>query len=56
MSGQLFTQYFLTDGIRGTQEWAAAASNCEVFCQTWLRFGNPSRPARDPTKPLRSKT
>ena len=33
MSGQLFTQYFLTDGIRGTQEWAAAASNCEVFCQ-----------------------
>ena len=33
MSGQLFTQYFLTDGIRGTHEWAAAASNCEVFCQ-----------------------
>ena len=33
MSGQLFTQYFLTDGIRGTQEWAAAAWDCEVFRQ-----------------------
>ena len=38
MSGQLFTQYFLTDGIRATQEWAAAASDCDVFRQNlaWL--------------------
>ena len=33
MSGQLFTQYFLTDGIRATQEWTAGAANFEAFHQ-----------------------
>ena len=31
MSGQLFTQYFLTDGIRATQEWTAGAANFGAF-------------------------
>ena len=31
MKGQLFTQYFLTDGIRTTPEWAAAAGQLAGF-------------------------
>ena len=38
MSGQLFTQYFLADGIRATQEWTARTANFEAFHQNlaWL--------------------
>ena len=31
MSGQLFTHYFLTDGIRATPEWQASAADPETF-------------------------
>ena len=31
MKGQLFTQYFLTDGIRATPEWEAAAAQLPDF-------------------------
>ena len=31
MKGQLFTQYFLTDGIRATPEWEAAAAQLAGF-------------------------
>ncbi len=31
MKGQLFTQYFLTDGIRATSEWEAAAAQLADF-------------------------
>ena len=31
MSGQLFTHYFLTDGIRATPEWQASATDPETF-------------------------
>ena len=33
MSGQLFTQYFLTDGIRETREWSETAGDFDVFRQ-----------------------
>ena len=31
MTGQLFTHYFLTDGIRATPEWQASAADPETF-------------------------
>ena len=31
MTGQLFTHYFLTDGIRATTEWPASESYCAGF-------------------------
>ena len=31
MSGQLFTHYFLTDGIKGTPEWKASVARPETF-------------------------
>ena len=31
MTGQLFTHYFLTDGIRATPEWQASAADPEAF-------------------------
>ncbi len=31
MTGQLFKQYFLTDGIRQTPEWRDAVSHAAVF-------------------------
>ena len=31
MPGQLFTQYFLTDGIKETDDWSTSASQPEVF-------------------------
>ena len=31
MTGQLFTQYFLTDGIKSTAEWDAVAARPEAF-------------------------
>ena len=33
MSGQLFTQYFLTDGIRETREWSETAGDFDIFRQ-----------------------
>ena len=33
MSGQLFTQYFLTDGIRDTQEWSETTGAFDQFRQ-----------------------
>ena len=34
MTGQLFTHYFLTDGIKATGEWPASASACAGFRQS----------------------
>ena len=34
MTGQLFTHYFLTDGIKATGEWPASASSCAAFRQS----------------------
>ena len=31
MSGQLFTQYYLTEGIKSTTRWHSAAANAEAF-------------------------
>ena len=31
MPGQLFTQYFLTDGIQATDEWNASVAQTEAF-------------------------
>ena len=31
MSGQLFTQYYLTEGIRSTTRWHSSAANAEAF-------------------------
>ena len=31
MSGQLFTRYYLTEGIRSTTRWHSAAANAEAF-------------------------
>ena len=31
MSGRLFTDYFLTDGIRDTEEWKASVADAEAF-------------------------
>ena len=31
MPGQLFTQYFLTDGIEATPEWKASVDNSRAF-------------------------
>ena len=31
MPGQLFTQYFLTDGIKATPEWKASVDESEAF-------------------------
>ena len=51
MSGQLFTHYFLTDGIRETPEWCASVDDREAFdsfregvagCYEALRLWNPN--------------
>ena len=34
MTGQLFTHYFLTDGIKATAEWPASESYCAAFRQS----------------------
>ena len=31
MTGQLFTHYFLTDGIRATPEWQASAADSQAL-------------------------
>lgn len=31
MPGRLFTEYFLTEGIRATDEWQASVSDAEAF-------------------------
>ena len=31
MPGQLFTEYFLTEGIRATDEWQASVSDAGAF-------------------------
>ena len=52
MTGQLFTQYFLTDGIRATPEWRASLSRPDAFAafrdglsgvfETFVRFTSPN--------------
>ena len=52
MTGQLFTQYFLTDGIRATPEWHASMSRTDAFdtfrdglhdvFETFSRFTSPN--------------
>ena len=57
MTGQLFTQYFLTDGIKSTAEWDAVAARPEAFAafedgvraryQTLGRFQDPAEAATE---------
>ena len=52
MQGQLFTQYFLTDGIRSTRDWEASAAHPDAFndfradvsrrFQDFSRYDNPN--------------
>ena len=52
MSGQLFTQYFLTDGIRSTRDWDASAAHPTAFdefrdgarglFESFSRYDNPN--------------
>ena len=52
MTGQLFTQYFLTDGIRATSEWRASMRHSDAFApfrdglrgvfETFSRFTSPN--------------
>ena len=48
MKGQLFTQFFLTDGIRTSPEWSAAASKLAAFHdgldEVFRRFESPQEP------------
>ena len=48
MKGQLFTQFFLTDGIRTSPEWDAAASKLAAFRdglgEVFGRFESPQEP------------
>ena len=37
MSGQLFTQYYLTEGIKSTTRWNSAAANTQTFRDQVLR-------------------
>ena len=37
MSGQLFTQYYLTEGIKSTTRWNSAAANVQTFRDRVLR-------------------
>ena len=52
MQGQLFTQYFLTDGIRSTRDWEASAAHPDAFndfrdgarglFESFSRYDNPN--------------
>ena len=48
MTGQLFTHYFLTDGIKATTEWPASESYCAAFreslAQAYETFQQHHRP------------
>ena len=54
MSGQLFTLYFLTDGIRETREWSETAGDFDVFRQNlawhWESFKTYHEPNESTTE------
>ncbi len=54
MPGQLLTQYFLTDGIKGTEEWKEAApafnafrENALAIYRNFTKYHNPNEPVTE---------
>ena len=52
MTGQLFTHYFLTDGIKATGEWPASASYCAAFRQNLAQAYETFREHHQPNEAL----
>ena len=52
MTGQLFTHYFLTDGIKATGEWPASASSCAAFRQSLAQAYETFRQRHQPNEAL----
>ena len=52
MTGQLFTHYFLTDGIKATTEWPASASYCAAFRQSLAQAYETFRRHHQPNEAL----
>ncbi len=52
MTGQLFTHYFLTDGIKATTEWPASASYCAAFRQSLAQAYETFRQHHQPNEAL----
>ena len=50
MSGQLFTQYYLTEGIKSTTRWHSAAANMQAFGQGVRRRCDALRAHRNPNE------
>ena len=50
MTGQLFTQYFLTDGIRTTPEWEAAAPRLAAFRRDLVQAYEPFTSLHQPNE------
>ena len=52
MTGQLFTHYFLTDGIKATAEWPASESYCAAFRQSLAQAYETFRQHHQPNEAL----
>ena len=52
MTGQLFTHYFLTDGIKATTEWPASESYCAAFRQSLAQAYETFRQHHQPNEAL----
>ena len=52
MTGQLFTHYFLTDGIKATTEWPASAAYCAAFRQSLAQAYETFRQHHQPNEAL----
>ncbi len=50
MSGQLFTQYYLTEGIRSTTRWHSSAANAEAFRNGVRRSYDALEQSHDPNE------
>ena len=50
MSGQLFTQYYLTEGIRSTTRWHSSAANAEAFRDGVQRSYDALKQSHDPNE------
>ena len=50
MSGQLFTQYYLTEGIRSTTRWHSSAANAEAFRNGVQRSYDALKQSHDPNE------
>ena len=52
MTGQLFTHYFLTDGIKATAEWPASAAYYDAFRQSLAQAYETFRQHHQPNEAL----